>query len=83
MNEQDQALEQLEKIIGLTTGRIQWGDIYAKSHYWSGKIHQRRAQEHKAFENYDRFLELWKNADSNISEIEDAQKAILQLREKK
>jgi uncharacterized protein with GYD domain len=34
----------------------------------------------KAIENYEKFLELWKNADPGISEVKDAQKRFSSLK---
>lgn len=74
MNDSGQAQKQLEKIIELTVGRLQWGDIYAKSYYWLGKTYQRQGQKQKAIDHFEKFLELWKNADPGIPEVEDARK---------
>jgi tetratricopeptide (TPR) repeat protein len=82
-NELDQALEQFKKITELTSGRIQFGDIYAKSYYWLGKIYQRQGQKQKAQDNFEKFLELWKEADPTIQEIKDAKKFLRQLNETK
>jgi hypothetical protein len=34
----------------------------------------------KAIEHYEKFLELWKDADSGIAEVEDAKKKIAALK---
>ena len=81
MNENDRALEQFKKITELTSGRIQFGDIYAKSYYWLGKIYLRQGQKQKAQDNFEKFLDLWKDADPMIQEIEDAKKFLRQLNE--
>lgn len=72
MNDLEQAQKQFENIIELTAGRLQWGDLYAKSFYWLAKIHQRGNQKQQAIRNYEKFLRLWKNADPGIPEMEDA-----------
>ncbi len=68
----ESVLHYSEKIMSLSTGRLQWGDIYAKSIYTQGKIYQKRGMVEEAVIMYDRFLELWKDADSGIPEVEDA-----------
>jgi tetratricopeptide (TPR) repeat protein len=72
----EDAQQEYEKIVGLTTGRIEWGDIYAKSFYMLGKIHE---QKGLAIANYEKFLDIWKDADPDIPEIEDAKKRLVSL----
>ncbi|MCK4836749.1 MAG: hypothetical protein KAT17_08925, partial [Candidatus Aminicenantes bacterium] len=68
-----------EKIISLTSGRLKWGDIYAKSFYWLGKIFQQKNEKEKAIKNYKKFLRLWEHADPGIQETEDARKQLMNL----
>ena len=74
------AIETYNRVIALTTGRLRWGDIYARSYYWLGKIHQRTGDSLSAVAHYERFLQLWKNADSGLPEVADAQKQLEALR---
>jgi len=74
------AIETYMGIISLTTGRLQWGDIYARSYYWLGKIHQGTGNRVEAAAQYERFLQLWKNADSGLPEVADAQKQLKALK---
>jgi serine/threonine protein kinase/tetratricopeptide (TPR) repeat protein len=76
----EKAQEQFQKIISLTTGRMFFGDMYSKSYYLLGKIYQEKGWGEKAIKHYVRFLELWKDADAQIPEIEDAQKRLAQLK---
>jgi tetratricopeptide (TPR) repeat protein len=78
----DKAIELYEKITQLTTGRFYFGDIYAKSFYTLGRIHQRLGNNAKAEDNYNKFLALWFNADANISEVGDAQRRLSGLNRK-
>ena len=66
------ALSEYKRITSLTMGRLERGDIYAKSFYMLGKIYEELGGPAKAIENYEKFLDLWKNADPGISEVEDA-----------
>jgi serine/threonine protein kinase/Tfp pilus assembly protein PilF len=77
----EKAREQYEIIITLTTGRIDFGDIYAKSFYMLGKIYQEQVKKNKAIENYEKFLNIWKEADPGIPEVEDAKKQLAELQE--
>ncbi len=70
----DKAQQEYERIISLTIGRLHWPDIYVKSFYMLGKIFEQKGWKGKAIENYEKFLDLWKDADPGIAEIEDARK---------
>jgi len=72
----EKAMEEYERITRLTRGRFLYGDIYAKSYYQLGKIYEKKGWPGKAIENYDIFLDLWKDADPGISEVEDAKKRL-------
>jgi serine/threonine protein kinase/Tfp pilus assembly protein PilF len=75
----EQARQQYEKITQLTVGRFCYGDIYARGFYRLGKIAQRRGENTKARENYQKFLDLWKDADPSLPEVEDARKTVSRL----
>jgi tetratricopeptide (TPR) repeat protein/tRNA A-37 threonylcarbamoyl transferase component Bud32 len=76
----EKALEEYERITTLTTGRDQYGDIYAKAFYMLGKIHEQQGDTAKAIERYEKFLTLWKDADPGIVEVEDAKKRLTGLK---
>jgi len=76
----ERAREEYEKTTSLTTGRLEYGDIYAKSLYKLGKIYEKKGWEGKAIENYEKFLELWKDAEPGIAEFEDANKRLAALK---
>jgi len=78
----EKAREEYEKIVILTTGRIYYGDIYVKSFYMLGKIYQQKDWKGKALENYEKFLNLWKDADPGIPELTDAKKQLTSLQSK-
>ena len=69
----DKAMAEYERIISLSVGRLFWGDKYARSFYMLGKIYEQKGWKGKAIENYEKFLDIWKDADPGIPEIEDAQ----------
>jgi tetratricopeptide (TPR) repeat protein len=73
------AQEQYEKIIRLTTGRLDYGDIYARSFYMLGRIAEQKADPARARENYRKFLDLWKDADAGLPEVVDARKRLAAL----
>jgi len=44
------------------------------------KIYEQKGNTAKAIENYERFLDLWKDSDPGIAEVEDARKRLAGLR---
>jgi len=75
----EKAREEYERILPLTQGRLDYGDIYVKSFYTLGKIYEKKGWEGKAIEHYEKFLNLWKDADPGIPEVEDARKRLTSL----
>ena len=76
----DEAQEEFGKIQVLTVGRLDYGDIYAKSYYWLGKIFEQKKWRQLAKDNYQKFLDLWRDADAGIPEVEDARRGLATLR---
>jgi serine/threonine protein kinase/predicted Zn-dependent protease len=74
------AQKEYENILHLTTGRLWFGDLYVKSFYMLGKIYEQQGDTAKAIEHYKKFLDLWKDADPGIVEVEDAKKKLTGLR---
>jgi serine/threonine protein kinase/Flp pilus assembly protein TadD len=76
----ENAREEYERITSLTVGRQSLGDIYSRSFYKLGKIYEQQGNKSKAIEHYEKFLSLWKDADSGIAEVEDARERVVGLR---
>lgn len=70
------AIETYKAIISLTTGRLQWGDIYVRSHYRLGKCYQRGGKTAEAGACYRSFLKLWADADGGLPDVADAKKEL-------
>jgi DNA-binding SARP family transcriptional activator len=64
----------------LTKGRLFLGDYYVKSYYQLDKIYEQQGNTTKAKEHYEKFLNLCKNADPGIAEVEDARKRLAGLK---
>jgi tetratricopeptide (TPR) repeat protein len=80
MGEIEKAGKEYERIGALTTGRLGYGDNYVKSFYNLGRLRERQGDRIRAAENYEKFLELWKDADPGLPEIEDARKRLAGLK---
>jgi serine/threonine protein kinase/Flp pilus assembly protein TadD len=76
----DEAQEEFGKIHPLTAGRFDYGDIFAKSYFMLGKIYEQRGWDQLARQNYQQFLDLWKNADPRFKELEDARTRLAAIR---
>jgi len=63
----------------LTSGREGHEDIYTKSFYMLGKICEQQGNIARAIEHYEKFLDLWKDADPGFPEVEDAKKRLAGL----
>ncbi|UCC41406.1 MAG: hypothetical protein JSV96_08300, partial [Candidatus Aminicenantes bacterium] len=77
----EKAAEEYQKIQGLTSGRMYYGDIYARSFYVLGKINEEQGDAAKASERYEKFLDLWKDADPGIAEVDDAKERLEALKD--
>jgi len=72
----EKARQEYERITTLTGGRIAHGYVSARSFYMLGKIHEQQGDTAKAIEHYEKFLDLWKDADPGIAEDDDARERL-------
>lgn len=79
-DELEKAEEEYLRVTHLTTGRLDCNDTYAKSFYELGKIYEQQGDTGKAVDHYEKFLDLWKNADPGIAAVEDAKKRLAGLK---
>ena len=78
----DKAQTEYERITSSSSGRSGFGDVYALSYYALGKIYEQKGWKGKAIEHYQKFLDLWKEADPGFPEVEDAKKRLAALKSK-
>jgi len=70
----------------LARWRSKWGPkysrpvFYPKSFYLQGKIHEKKGDRKKAIQNYEKLLDLWKNADEDLPELLDAKNRLAELK---
>jgi tetratricopeptide (TPR) repeat protein len=81
MGDVDNALKNYENIAFLTYSRQAWGDLYARSFYNLGKIYEQKGLNGKAAENYEKFINLWKDCDPRFRPlVEHARKRLTALK---
>jgi len=69
-----------EEILPMTNGRVFYPEYYALALLELGKVFQDQGNSGKAAEYYEKFLDLWKDADPGIVEVEDARKRLAGLK---
>jgi len=55
--------------------------IYPISFNLLGKIYEKKDDTQLAIQNYEKFLDLWKNADKDLPDLIDAKKRLAKLKE--
>jgi len=76
----DKAEDVCLKIVSLARGRLQSGDLYAKSFYVLGEIYEQKGLEGKSREYYEKFLDLWSDADPDLPEVDEARQSLAKLK---
>jgi non-specific serine/threonine protein kinase len=77
----ENAMELLEKALSrydeLRANKGMWA---VKAHYYLGIAYQDLERKQEAIRKYEEFLDIWKDADPGINEIEDAKKRLKKLK---
>jgi tetratricopeptide (TPR) repeat protein len=60
-------------------GRASTPTYAVRAHYYAGLAYEQSGWKDKAVEQYEQFLEIWKDADPGIEEIEDARQRLALL----
>ena len=75
------AVAVLENALSRYGGSRMMSTIWAvKAHYLLGLAYEKSGWNNKAIEQYEEFLEIWKDADPGIPEVEDAKERLEKLR---
>ena len=76
-----QAVETFQKALSRYHNSRALDSIAAvKTHYYLGQAYERSGWTDKAIEQYEIFLDIWKDADEGIGEVEDARERVERLR---
>ncbi len=76
----DKAITEYEKLITLDLTKPARLLVHPLYHYRLGKLYEQKGLKDKAKVQYQRFLDLWKDADPGRSEVEDAKKHLDKLK---
>jgi hypothetical protein len=80
MGELTKARKEYERMATFPRGRQFYGHVYALSFYHLGDCYKAEGQKGKAAEYYQRFLNLWHDADLGIPELASAERKLLELK---
>jgi tetratricopeptide (TPR) repeat protein len=78
-----EAVTEFEKLLSnYSSGRAEWSTSSVKLHYYLGVLYEKSSWDSKAIEQYETFLEIWKDADPGMESVEDAKTRLARLQNK-
>jgi tetratricopeptide (TPR) repeat protein len=76
----DSAISEYERLISFDPEREERRLVHPKCHYRLAKLYRQKGWEGKAIEHYAKFLDLWRDADPGLAEVEDARRRLARLK---
>ncbi len=79
--ELDKAIAEYERLTNFDPNSNNRRLIHPKYRYRLAKLYEEKSWSDKAIEQYEKFLEIWKDADEDLEELIDARKQLIKLNE--
>jgi serine/threonine protein kinase/Tfp pilus assembly protein PilF len=76
----DAAVKEYEKFLGISSLGFERQEPWILAHYQLGRIYEQKGQPEKAADYYQRFLNIWKEADEDLAVLKDARQRLAALK---
>jgi serine/threonine protein kinase/tetratricopeptide (TPR) repeat protein len=76
----DEAIAEYERLTEFVPGERDWHLTHPIYYFQLAKLYEKKSMAAKAIQNYEKFLDLWKDADPGLPEVDDAKKRLERLR---
>ena len=76
----DKSIEKYQEFLRASVLGGEGQELWVLAHYQLGKLYERKGESAQAAKYYERFLEIWKDADPGFREVEDAKKRLANLK---
>jgi tetratricopeptide (TPR) repeat protein len=82
MGDIDRAIAEYERLIVFDPRREERRLAHPKYYYRSAELYEQKGMKRKAIAHYQKFLDLWQDADSDLPEVIEAKKRLSQLQQR-